>query len=70
MAINTKSKRKIVYKDKTYYWFVRIEKDGSHRIHIMTEDKRLNKAYPLVDTEVSVTPEYICKIIRDIEDDK
>ena len=27
MAINTKGKRKIVYKDKTYYWFVRIEKE-------------------------------------------
>ena len=41
MAIYTKGKRKIVFNDAIYYWFVRIEKDGSHRIHILTEDKKL-----------------------------
>ena len=67
MGINTKGKRKIVVDGETYYWFVRIEKDGGHRIHIMTEDKKFNKVYPMIDTEISVTPEYINKILRDIE---
>ena len=67
MGINTKGKRKIVVDGETYYWFVRIEKDGSHRIHIMTEDKKFNKAFPLLDTEAAVTPEYISRILRDIE---
>ena len=47
MAINTKDKRKIVFNDTIYYWFVRIEKDGSHRIHILTEDKKINRGYPV-----------------------
>ena len=41
MAINTKGKRKIIFKNKIYYWFVRVEEDGSHRIHILTEDKKI-----------------------------
>ncbi len=69
MGINTKGKCKIVIDGEVYYWFVRIENDGSHRIHIMTEDKKFNKAYPMPDTEVSVTPEYICKILRGIKDE-
>ena len=64
MAINTKGKRKIVFNDEVYYWFVRIEKDGSHRIHILTEDKKINLVYPVVDTEASVTPAYICKLLE------
>lgn len=63
MAINTKGKRKIIYNDKVYYWFVKIENDGSHRIHILTEDKKINRVYPMPDTEVSVTPAYICKLL-------
>lgn len=63
MAINTKGKRKIVVDDEQFYWFVRIEKNGSHRIHIMSEDKKFNVEYPMVDTEVAVTPSDIRKII-------
>ena len=62
--INKKGKRKIIFKDKEYYWFVRVEKDGSHRIHIMTEDKKINLAFPMFDTEVAVTPADICKILE------
>lgn len=63
MAINTKGKRKIIFNNEVYYWFVKIEKDGSHRIHILTEDKKINRVYLMVDTEVSVTPSYICKLL-------
>ena len=63
VAINTKEKRKIIFNNEVYYWFVKIENDGSHRIYILTEDKKINRVYPMVDTEVSVTPSYICKLL-------
>ena len=63
MAINTKGKRKIVVNDKEFYWFVRLEEDDSHKIHIMTEDKKINRMYPMLDTEVPVTPEYVRELI-------
>lgn len=63
MAINTKGKRKIVVDGEVFYWFVGIEKNGSHRIHIMSEDKKFNEVYPMLDTEVAVTPSDIREII-------
>lgn len=63
MAINTKGKRKIVIDDEVFYWLVRIEKNGNHRIHIMSEDKKFNEVYPMLDTEVAVTPSDIREII-------
>ena len=65
MAINLKGKRKIIFNDEVYYWFVKAEKDGSHKIHIMTEDKKIKKEYPMFDTEVPVTPAYIRKLLED-----
>lgn len=38
--INTKGKRKIVYMGNTYYWYIRYE-DGSPKIHIVSEDKKI-----------------------------
>lgn len=64
MSINAKGKRKIVVNDEIYYWFVRVEKDGSHRIHILSEDKRFNTVYPMIDTEVAVTPADIRKLLE------
>ena len=64
MAINTKGKRRIIFKNIIYYWFVRVEEDGSHRIHILTEDKKINRVYPVFDAEVPVTPENIRKILE------
>ena len=40
VAINKKGKRRIVFNDEVYFWFVKIEKDGSHRIHILRKIKR------------------------------
>jgi hypothetical protein len=64
MAINKTGKRKIVVDGKEYYWFVRVENDGSHRIHIITDDKKINLVYPMPDTEASVTPEYISRLLE------
>lgn len=63
MAINTKGKRKIIVDGEVFYWFVRIEKNGSHRIHIISENKKFNEVYPMIDTEVAVSPSDIRKII-------
>ena len=41
----------------------KIEKNGDHRIHIMSEDKKFNEVYPMLDTEVAVTPSDIREII-------
>lgn len=64
MSINVKGKRKIVVNDEIYYWFARVEKDGSHIIHILSEDKRFNAVYPMIDTEVAVTPADIRKLLE------
>lgn len=50
--------------DEIYHWFVRVEKDGSHRIHILSEDKRFNTVYPMIETEVAVTPADIRKLLE------
>lgn len=57
--ISTKGKRKIDYKGTPFYWFVRSNGVGILRIHILSEDKKINLEYPLFDSEVSVTPAYI-----------
>lgn len=38
--ISKKGKRKFVYKDKVFYWFVRANSEGIQRIHILSEDKK------------------------------
>ena len=64
MAINPKGKRKIVFHDQIFYWFVRTEQDGSHRLHILTADKQIQRVFPMADTEVPVTPGYIRKLLE------
>ncbi len=53
--VSGKNKRKIVYEGRNYYWYVRINEHG-HRVHILSEDKKLHLEYPFLDTEVPVTP--------------
>lgn len=54
-----KGKRKIEYEGNVFYWFVRADDNGNIRIHILSEDKKINLEYPPFDSEVSVTPAYI-----------
>ena len=37
MAVSPKGKRKHIYNDETYYWFVRKNDEGSMRIHIISD---------------------------------
>ena len=56
--VSKKGKRKIEYEGKIYYWYVRIGTNG-HRVHILSEDKKIHLEYPFLDTEVPITPQVI-----------
>lgn len=56
-------KRKIMYAGKLYYWFIRANETGIFKIHIISENKRINLDYPLFDNEVPVTPAYITHLL-------
>lgn len=62
--VSGKKKRKIEYKGTIYYWYVRI-KSHTHRIHIISGDKRVLLEYPFPDTEVPVTPRDIRKHLKE-----
>lgn len=53
-----KNKRKLVYEGSNYYWYVRVH-EHSHRVHIISEDKKVHLEYPFLDMEVPVTPQEI-----------
>lgn len=56
-------KRKIEYEGNIFYWFVRADDNGRLRIHILSEDKKINLEYPPFDSEVPVTPSYIRRLL-------
>lgn len=49
--VSKKNKRKIVYEGTNYYWYVRINEHG-HRVHIISDDKKVHLEYPFLDTEI------------------
>lgn len=61
--VSKKGKRKIVYDDKVYYWYVRVTEE-SHRIHIISEDKKIRICAPFRDTEESVTPGTVRELLE------
>lgn len=61
--VSRKNKRRIEYEGTTYYWYVRIN-DHGHRIHIISDDKKVHLEYPFSDTEVPVTPQEIRKHLK------
>lgn len=58
-----KGKRIIEYEGKVFYWFVRADDNGRLRIHILSDDKKINLEYPPFDSEVPVTPSYIRRLL-------
>lgn len=62
--VSGKNKRKIEYEGTNYYWYVRVN-DHGHRVHIISEDKKIHLEYPFIDTEVSVTPQDIRKHLKE-----
>ena len=63
MSILPKGKRKHIYNNETYYWFVRKNSEGIPRIHIISDDKKINLERAVFDTEVPVTGAYINKLL-------
>ncbi len=61
--VSKKGKRKIIFDDSVYYWYVRIE-NNSHRLHIISDDKKLHLEYPFIDTELPVTPKVIANHLK------
>ena len=59
MAVSPKGKRKHIYNNETYYWYVRKNSEGIPRIHIISDDKKINLERPMFDKEVHVTGAYI-----------
>ena len=62
--ISKKGKRKLVYNDSVYYWFVRVNEKG-YRLYIMSEDKKVRLDFPFFDTEVSITPGVVAKCLEE-----
>ena len=52
--VSKKNKRKIQYEGANYYWYVRVN-DHGHRVHIISDDKKVHLEYPFFDTQISVT---------------
>ena len=66
-----KGKRKIVYNDNIFYWYVRKNHDGKPRVHILSEDKRINLEFAPFDAELPVTPKEIkTKLERYFDENK
>lgn len=63
--VSKKGKRKIEYEGKSFYWFVRANPTGIPRIHILSEDKRINLEYPLFDREIPCTPAYVKRLLKE-----
>ena len=63
--VSKKGKRKIEYEGKKFYWFVQSDDRRNLRIHILSEDKKINLEYPPFDSEVPVTPSYIRHLLDD-----
>lgn len=61
--VSKKNKRKIEHEGTTYYWYVRIH-DRGHRVHIISDDKKVHLEYPFLDTEIPVTPQEIREHLR------
>lgn len=56
--VSKKDKREIVYEGTPYYWYVRVN-EHSHRVHIISADKKVHLEYPFLDTEIPVTQKEI-----------
>ena len=67
MAVSTGNKRKLVYKERVFYWYVRKNREGIPRLYILSGDKKVHLERPLFDTEVPVTPADVVKQLEEYE---
>ena len=57
--VSKRGKRKVEYIGKIFYWYVKVNEKGNLRIHIISEDKKINLEYLPLDSKVPVTQSYI-----------
>lgn len=62
--------RKIIFNNQLFFWYVRKNQEGIPRLHIISEDKRIILDKPLFDTEISVTRNYVIKLIDEYLNNK
>ena len=70
MAVNARNKRKLIYKEQMFYWYVRKNIEGIPRLHIISDDKKVNLDLPLFDTELSVAGEYVVRKLNEYYKDR
>jgi len=63
--VSKKGKRKFEYNGKTFYRFVRADADGIPRLHILSDDRKINLEYPLSDREISNVSSYVKELLTD-----
>ena len=63
--VSKKGKKKLLYGGKSFYWFVRANSNGVPKIHILSEDKKINLEYPLFDREIPSTAAYVKYLLKE-----
>ena len=67
--VSKMGKRKIEYEGAIYYWYISVGENG-HRVHIISEDRKVKLEYPFLDTEVPITPQVIRNHLKQYIGDK
>lgn len=62
--VSKKGKRKIEYNGNIFFWFVRRNSLGISKIHILSEDKKINLQYPLFDMGISTMQKEIERLLK------
>lgn len=60
--ILSKRKRKLNFRGKNYYWYIKENNDDILRIHIISEDKLLRLEYGF-DKEIGIGTHYIINLL-------
>lgn len=62
--INTKRKRKIVFREKTFYWYIKKDETGYPHIVVFSEDKKIRLNAPLIDSESIGGPRDVAELLE------
>ena len=63
MGISKKGKRELEYDGKLYYWYIKKDENGFPKIHIMSDDKKL-QLVEYFDKELPISSDYIKNCLR------
>ncbi len=63
--VSKKGKRKLIYEGRVFYWFVRMNSKEIPRLHILSEDKKIQLECALIDREVPAVSSYVRQILKE-----